>query len=122
MEINQDLVRKVAKLAKLELGEGEIETMRVDLRSILDYVETLDELDTEKIQPFIHPNNESNKFRSDKPIESLERDLMLLFPRKDWTLLAHLLISHGRKVCIARRPQCTDCVLADRCPSAQLPV
>ncbi len=52
----------------------------------------------------------------------VERDLMLLFPRKDWTLLAHLLISHGRKVCIARRPQCTDCVLADRCPSAQLPV
>ena len=52
----------------------------------------------------------------------VERDLMSLFPRKDWTLLAHLLISHGRQVCIARRPQCTVCVLADRCPSAQLPV
>jgi len=52
----------------------------------------------------------------------VERDLMPLFPRKDWALLAHLLISHGRQVCIARRPQCTACVLADRCPSAQLPV
>ena len=52
----------------------------------------------------------------------VERDLMPLFPRKDWALLAHLLISHGRQVCIARRPRCTDCVLADRCPSAQLPV
>jgi len=51
----------------------------------------------------------------------VERDLMPLFPRKDWALLAHLLISHGRQVCIARRPQCTDCVLADRCPSSQLP-
>ena len=51
----------------------------------------------------------------------VERDLMPLFPRKDWALLAHLLISHGREVCIARRPRCTDCVLADRCPSAQLP-
>ena len=52
----------------------------------------------------------------------VERDLMPLFPRKDWALLAHLLISHGRQVCIARRPQCTACVLADRCPSAQLSV
>ncbi len=51
----------------------------------------------------------------------VERDLMPLFPRNDWALLAHLLISHGRQVCIARRPRCTDCVLADRCPSAQLP-
>lgn len=51
----------------------------------------------------------------------VERDLMPLFPRNDWALLAHLLISHGRQVCIARRPQCTACVLADRCPSAQLP-
>jgi endonuclease-3 len=51
----------------------------------------------------------------------VERDLMPLFPRKDRALLAHLLISHGRQVCIARRPRCTDCVLADLCPSAQLP-
>ena len=51
----------------------------------------------------------------------VERDLIPLFPRKDWALLAHLLISHGREVCIARRPRCTDCVLADLCPSAQLP-
>ena len=51
----------------------------------------------------------------------VERELMPLFPQKDWALLAHLLISHGRQVCIARRPRCTECVLADRCPSAQLP-
>jgi endonuclease-3 len=51
----------------------------------------------------------------------VEQDLILLFPRKDWTLLSHLLISHGRSVCIARRPQCGVCDLADRCPSAALP-
>lgn len=51
----------------------------------------------------------------------VERDLMPLFPQRDWALLAHLLISHGRAVCIARRPQCAACVLADRCPSAALP-
>ncbi len=51
----------------------------------------------------------------------VERDLMPLFPQNDWALLAHLLISHGRAVCVARRPDCGRCVLADRCPSAQLP-
>ena len=51
----------------------------------------------------------------------VERELMPLFPQKDWALLAHLLISHGRAVCVARRPACNVCVLADRCPSAQLP-
>ena len=48
----------------------------------------------------------------------IEQDLMPLFPRDDWALLSHLLISHGRQVCIARRPRCPDCVVADLCPSA----
>ena len=49
----------------------------------------------------------------------IERDLMALFPRDDWTLLSHLLIEHGRKICIANRPKCGECVVADRCPSAR---
>jgi len=53
--------------------------------------------------------------------EKIERDLMPLFPRKDWALLSHLLIWHGRATCIARRPQCGTCVLADVCPSAAAP-
>jgi endonuclease-3 len=53
--------------------------------------------------------------------EKIERALMSLFPRDDWALLAHLLIFHGRRVCIARRPKCGECVLADLCPSARLP-
>lgn len=53
-----------------------------------------------------------------KEAPKIEQDLMALFPRNHWTLLAHLLISHGRQVCIARRPQCDACVLADVCPSA----
>jgi endonuclease-3 len=48
----------------------------------------------------------------------IEQDLMPLFPREDWALLSHLLISHGREVCIARRPRCPECVVADLCPSA----
>ncbi len=50
--------------------------------------------------------------------EKIERDLMALVPRDDWTLVSHWLISHGRQVCIARRPQCGRCVVAKLCPSA----
>jgi endonuclease-3 len=48
----------------------------------------------------------------------IEQDLMRLFPQEDWGLLSHLLIFHGRQVCIARRPRCGDCVLAQVCPSS----
>lgn len=48
----------------------------------------------------------------------IERDLMALTPRKDWIDLSHLLIFHGRRVCHARRPECSHCVLNDLCPSA----
>jgi endonuclease III len=48
----------------------------------------------------------------------IEQDLMPLFPRDDWGLLSHLLIFHGRQVCIARRPRCGECVLSDICPSS----
>ena len=52
--------------------------------------------------------------------EKVEQDLMKLVPREEWALLSHLLIFHGRRVCIARRPQCDRCVLADLCPAAFL--
>ena len=53
----------------------------------------------------------------DDPVK-IEQDLMPLFPQEQWGLLSHLLIFHGRQVCIARRPRCGDCVLSDLCPSA----
>jgi endonuclease-3 len=48
----------------------------------------------------------------------IEQDLMALFPRDQWALLSHLLIFHGRQICVARRPRCQDCVLSDLCPSS----
>jgi len=42
---------------------------------------------------------------------------MGLFPRDRWTMLAHLLIFHGRRVCDAKVPRCGECALADVCPS-----
>jgi endonuclease-3 len=48
----------------------------------------------------------------------IEQHLMKLFPQEDWALLSHLLIFHGRQICVARRPRCEDCVLAQLCPSS----
>jgi endonuclease-3 len=50
--------------------------------------------------------------------EKVEQDLIALFPQAKWTLLSHLLISHGRAVCVARRPRCNACAVAEHCPSA----
>ena len=55
--------------------------------------------------------------RHDDPAK-IEQDLMLLFPRDHWALVSHLLIFHGRRVCVARRPRCAECVLSDICPSS----
>jgi endonuclease III len=55
--------------------------------------------------------------RHDDPVK-IEQDLMELIPREDWALISHLLIFHGRQVCVARRPRCWECVLSDFCPSA----
>ena len=50
----------------------------------------------------------------------IEEELMQLYPKEDWGILSHLLIFHGRQVCIARRPKCGECMLAQLCPSARL--
>jgi endonuclease-3 len=50
----------------------------------------------------------------------IEQDLIRLFPREDWALLAHLLIFHGRRVCVARAPRCEICPLSDICPSSTM--
>ena len=51
----------------------------------------------------------------------IEQDLMALTPQDDWALFSHLLIFHGRRICIARKPKCGECVLAELCPSASMP-
>lgn len=50
--------------------------------------------------------------------ERIERDLIAITPRKDWVDFSHLLISHGRAVCNARKPKCDECVLEKLCPSS----
>jgi len=48
--------------------------------------------------------------------EKIEQALMKVVPRKDWIDFSHLLIWHGRKRCIARKPDCIHCEIADVCP------
>ena len=57
--------------------------------------------------------------RQEDPVK-IERDLQRLVPRKYWGLFPHLLIWHGRRVCIARAPRCEDCVVNDLCPSSRV--
>jgi endonuclease III len=49
--------------------------------------------------------------------DKVEQDVAKLFPRKEWTMLSHRLIWHGRRVCHAQRPACGACALARLCPS-----
>jgi len=55
-----------------------------------------------------------------KTPEKIERDLIEILPKKDWILWTHLIIDHGRAVCVARRPKCPECPLCKLCPSAIL--
>jgi endonuclease III len=57
--------------------------------------------------------------RHEDPVK-IERDLVKLVPREDWARFPHLMIWHGRRVCIARRPRCEDCVINDLCPSSRV--
>jgi endonuclease-3 len=57
--------------------------------------------------------------RHDDPVR-IERDLLRLVPRGEWGIFPHLLIWHGRRVCLARAPRCEDCVLNDLCPSSRV--
>jgi endonuclease III len=57
--------------------------------------------------------------KQEDPVK-IERDLVRLVPREEWGLFPHLLIWHGRRVCIARMPRCAECVINDLCPSSRV--
>ena len=57
--------------------------------------------------------------KNEDPVK-IERDLMESSPKEDWSNLSHLLISHGRKICQAKKPKHQECVLSDICPSRDI--
>ena len=77
-------VRKVAKLARLDLTEAEIEEFTGQLGAILDYVEKMNELDTADVEPLAHCLPISNVFRADEVRESLGTEKTLAnAPQRD---------------------------------------
>jgi endonuclease-3 len=52
--------------------------------------------------------------------EKIEKDLIELVPKRHWIMFPHWLITHGRQICIARKPRCRQCLLADICPSYEV--
>jgi endonuclease-3 len=57
------------------------------------------------------------KFVNTTDAVKIEMSLLPLVAQEDWTVFTHLVIEHGREVCIARRPKCNDCIIAEYCPS-----
>jgi endonuclease III len=52
--------------------------------------------------------------------DKIERDLLRLVPEKHWLDFNYLLVNHGRAICRARKPKCSECRLAELCPSAMM--
>lgn len=73
-DLTRDDVRKVADLAQLEFGEEELTQMGDHLRSILDYVEILNQVETDNVEPLAHPIEVQNVFRDDEPTAMLSRE------------------------------------------------
>jgi len=87
-KIDQEQVKKVAKLSRLELTEAEVEEFTGQLSAILDYVEKMNELDTTDVEPLAHCLPISNVLREDCAKESLGTEKTLNnSPQLDWEFL-----------------------------------
>lgn len=65
MNIDKETIYKVADLARIEIGENEVETLQADMTKILTFMEKLNELDTTDVQPLVYMNPEVNVWRAD---------------------------------------------------------
>jgi aspartyl-tRNA(Asn)/glutamyl-tRNA(Gln) amidotransferase subunit C len=75
--IDRDQVLHVAKLARLRLADDEVDRMADELSTILEHVETMNELDLEGVEPTSHVVDLTNVLREDEPRPSLDRDRAL---------------------------------------------
>jgi aspartyl-tRNA(Asn)/glutamyl-tRNA(Gln) amidotransferase subunit C len=75
--IDRDQVLHVAKLARLELSDDEVDQMAKELSGILEHVDRISELDLEGVEPTSHVVELENVLRADEPAPSLERDAAL---------------------------------------------
>lgn len=86
MKINRESILKLAKLSKLKFNESEMDLISKDLSKMLDFINQLENLDTEGIEPLIHINEEANNWRGDQVGEMLsQKDALSNSPTKDGT-------------------------------------
>jgi len=71
MSLTPEQVRWIAHLARLQLADQEVQAMTRDLGAILEYVNQLEKVDTDGVEPLAHPLDVHNVFREDEPRESL---------------------------------------------------
>ena len=84
MSLSRDEVAKVALLARLRFSDDELETLTTQLGQVVEYVQQLEELDTESVQPMAHVADISNIFAADEPWPSLDREAALSnAPKRD---------------------------------------
>jgi len=74
MSVTRKDVEYIAQLARLRFKDEELENFTSQLNEILNYVDKLNELDTENVEPLSHPVEEFNKFRDDELKPSIERE------------------------------------------------
>jgi aspartyl-tRNA(Asn)/glutamyl-tRNA(Gln) amidotransferase subunit C len=75
--LDRDQVLHVARLARLELSDDEVERMSVELSKVLDHIEKIGELDLEGVPPTSHVIDVVNALRADEPEPSLPREIIL---------------------------------------------
>jgi aspartyl-tRNA(Asn)/glutamyl-tRNA(Gln) amidotransferase subunit C len=75
--LDREQVLHVARLARLELSEDEVERMAAELSKVLDHIEKISELDLEGVPPTSHVVDVVNAFRADEPAPCLPRDVVL---------------------------------------------
>ena len=84
MEVNNKLIQDIAKLSKLKFDDSAEEKMKSDLEKMLAFVDKLNEIDTEGIDPLIYMSEEVNVLREDKVSEKIsQEDALKNAPEKD---------------------------------------
>ena len=84
MEVNNKLIQDIAKLSKLRFDDSAEEKMKADLEKMLAFVDKLNEIDTEGVDPLIYMSEEVNVLREDKVTEETsQKDALKNAPEKD---------------------------------------
>jgi len=84
MEVNNKLIQDIAKLSKLKFDDSAEEKMKADLGKMLAFVDKLNEIDTEGVDPLIYMSEEVNVLREDKVTEETsQKDALKNAPEKD---------------------------------------